>query len=32
MTGVVYVTYEKAEAARNMIEVISNQPFLLNGK
>ncbi|CAD8057734.1 unnamed protein product [Paramecium primaurelia] len=32
MTGVLYVTYEKAESARNMIEVINNQPFLLNGK
>lgn len=32
MTGVVYVTYEKAESARNMIEVINNQSFLLNGK
>ncbi|KAM3143819.1 hypothetical protein pb186bvf_004095 [Paramecium bursaria] len=32
MTGIVYVTFEKAEAARNMIESIGNQNFLLNGK
>lgn len=32
MTGVVFVTYEKAESAKNMIEVISSQPFQLNGK